>query len=126
MKIDVTRIFTFDSAHSLINYDGACANLHGHTYKLEVTVRGEKDESGMVIDFSDLKKIVKKHVLDIVDHKFLNEVLDFNTTCENMIAWMFGILDKELKTDKMFLQKLVLWETPSCFSTLEREQFLEA
>ncbi|MBN2652480.1 MAG: 6-carboxytetrahydropterin synthase QueD [Spirochaetales bacterium] len=124
MKIDVTKIFTFDSAHSLVDYDGACQYLHGHTYKLEVTVRGERDSSGMVIDFTDLKAVVKENVLDLMDHKFLNEVFDFNTTCENMIVWIFDILNRKISDNRLFLQKIVLWETPTCFATLEREQFL--
>lgn len=64
----ITKIFTFDSSHMLDGHDGKCQNLHGHTYKLEITVSddpvrgGPKD--GMVMDFTDLKAIVKQHITD--------------------------------------------------------------
>ena len=71
----ITKIFTFDSSHMLDGHDGKCQNLHGHTYKLEITVSdgiirgGPKD--GMVMDFADLKAIVKQHITDPFDHAFI-------------------------------------------------------
>lgn len=121
--IDTTKIFTFDSAHKLENYEGECKYLHGHTYKLEVTVRGTRDGRGIVIDFKDLKRIVNEEVISTVDHRYLNEIFDFNTTCENMIEWMFERLDSKLDSGSYWLQKLVLWETPTSFATLERDQY---
>ncbi len=73
-KIRLTKIFHFDTGHALAGYDGKCRNVHGHSYRLEVTVIGEpiEDKSspkfGMVIDFGDLKDIVKKHVIEDYDH----------------------------------------------------------
>ncbi len=70
-KIRVTKVFTFDMAHALFGYDGPCKNIHGHTYRLSVTLIGEQilDENnpkeGMVIDFTDFKRIVKENVIDI-------------------------------------------------------------
>lgn len=121
--IDTTKIFTFDSAHKLENYDGECKYLHGHTYKLEVTVRGLRDDRGMVIDFKDLKEIVKREAISKLDHKYLNDVLDFNTTCENMVDWIFEVLDGSISDDKKWVQSIVLWETPTSFSRMEREQY---
>lgn len=121
--INVTKIFTFDSAHKLENYDGACKHLHGHTYKLEVTVRGRTDYRGMVIDFSDLKKVTKERVVDKVDHKYLNEIFDFNTTCENMVVWIFDELNKVLNTENYHLKKIRLWETPTSYAEIEKEEF---
>ena len=72
--IRVTKSFTFEMAHALAGYDGDCHNIHGHSYKLHVTLRGMPlDESGnpkdgMVMDFSILKKLVKENVLDTYDH----------------------------------------------------------
>jgi len=69
-KIRVTKEFTFEMAHALWNYDGPCRNIHGHSYKLYVTVFGNtlldntSTKLGMVMDFSELKKIVKKYVID--------------------------------------------------------------
>ncbi|SNX54315.1 6-carboxytetrahydropterin synthase QueD [Thermoanaerobacterium sp. RBIITD] len=114
----VTKIFTFDSAHNLTKYNGKCENLHGHTYKLEVTVEGELDDEGMVIDFEILKDIVNKVIIDKLDHHYLNEVFGFNTTCENIITWMWKELKPELKSERYELYKIKLWETPTSFAEI--------
>ncbi len=73
-KIRITKQFSFETGHALYGYDGKCRNVHGHSYKLSVTVIGNpiSDSSnvkyGMVIDFSDLKKIVKEEIVDVFDH----------------------------------------------------------
>ena len=73
-SIRITKQFSFETGHALYGYDGKCRNVHGHSYKLSVTVIGEPiaDAShvkfGMVIDFSDLKKIVKEEIVDVFDH----------------------------------------------------------
>lgn len=73
-KIRITKQFTFEAGHALFGYDGKCRNVHGHSYKLSVTVIGspitEKDhvKLGMVIDFGDLKSIVKEEIIDKFDH----------------------------------------------------------
>lgn len=73
-QIRITKIFTFETGHALYGYDGKCRNVHGHSYKLYVTVIGSPISDpthvklGMVIDFSDLKKIVKDEIVDIFDH----------------------------------------------------------
>lgn len=122
-RIDTTKIFTFDSAHKLEDYDGDCKYLHGHTYKLEVTVRGKRDKCGMVIDFKDLKSSVKEEVISVMDHRYLNDIFDFNPTCENMVEWIFEKLDPKLSVGESKLQKIVLWETPTSFATLERDEY---
>ena len=72
--IGITKQFTFETGHALYGYDGKCKNVHGHSYKLSVTVIGKPitDKNnvkyGMVIDFSDLKKIVKEEIVDVFDH----------------------------------------------------------
>lgn len=73
-NIRITKLFTFETGHALYGYDGKCKNVHGHSYKLAVTVIGkpitEKNhvKLGMVIDFGDLKKIVKEEIVDVFDH----------------------------------------------------------
>ena len=73
-KIRITKQFSFETGHALYGYDGKCKNVHGHSYKLSVTVIGTPIEDradvkfGMVIDFSDLKKIVKEEIVDVFDH----------------------------------------------------------
>lgn len=139
----VTKIFSFDAAHNLTNYYGKCERLHGHTYKLEVTLEGDVQSNGMVIDFVVLKRIVKKHVLDRLDHQYLNDVLE-NPSAERVIAWIWdqlrdlprllkeemddpnlaeeikkllqdsnGELDTRTFADTLRLHELVLWETPT-------------
>jgi 6-pyruvoyltetrahydropterin/6-carboxytetrahydropterin synthase len=72
--IRITKRFNFETGHALYGYDGKCKNVHGHSYKLSVTVSGKpiNDSSnvkfGMVIDFSDLKKIVNEEIVDVFDH----------------------------------------------------------
>lgn len=72
--IRITKQFNFETGHALYGYDGKCKNVHGHSYKLSVTVSGApiSDSThvkfGMVIDFSDLKKIVKEEIVDLFDH----------------------------------------------------------
>jgi len=73
-KIRITKQFSFETGHALHGYDGKCKNIDGHSYRLDVTVIGKPvaDESnpkcGMVIDFSDLKKIAKDEIVDVFDH----------------------------------------------------------
>jgi len=72
--IRITKQFNFETGHALYGYDGKCRNVHGHSYKLSVTVSGTPIDDtshvkyGMVIDFSDLKKIVKEEIVDLFDH----------------------------------------------------------
>jgi len=73
-SIRITKQFSFETGHALYGYDGKCKNVHGHSYKLSVTVIGKpitdntNVKYGMVIDFSDLKKIVKTEIVDVFDH----------------------------------------------------------
>lgn len=73
-QIRITKLFSFETGHALYGYDGKCKNVHGHSYKLSVTVIGQPIEDrnhvkyGMVIDFGDLKKIVKEEIVDVFDH----------------------------------------------------------
>ena len=73
-QIRITKMFSFETGHALYGYDGKCRNVHGHSYKLSVTVIGSPiaDSNhvkfGMVIDFGDLKKIVKEEIVDVFDH----------------------------------------------------------
>ncbi len=76
-KIRITKQFNFEMAHALKDYDGPCRNIHGHSYELFVTVVGEpiKDvqspKNGMLIDFGDLKRIVRANIIDQLDHALL-------------------------------------------------------
>jgi len=125
--VTVTKIFTFDSAHRLDDYVGKCANLHGHTYKLEVSVKGYTDHRGIVVDFGDIKKIVNEQIIAKYDHRFLNDLMPFNTTAENMVVHFFALIDDYLKQldnpTPIALQRVRLWETPSAYAELTREDY---
>ena len=75
--IRITKEFRFEAAHALRGYDGPCKSIHGHSYELAVTVTGtpvgdkESPKTGMVMDFGDLKKIIKKNIIDSVDHSLI-------------------------------------------------------
>ena len=121
--IKTTKSFTFDAAHFLPNHKGKCSNMHGHTYRLEVTVFRDNgklinngSDEGMVIDFADLKAIVKAEVIDKMDHKVLNEVLPFRTTAENMVAHIFGVLTDKLQASGVIVDRIKLWETPDSYA----------
>ena len=79
--IRVTKIFTFETAHVLYGYDGKCKNIHGHSYKLFVTIKGKpiddinNEKNGMVLDFGDLKAIVKEEIVDEWDHGLMVNAL---------------------------------------------------
>lgn len=101
----ISKLFSFEAAHKLENYNGKCRNLHGHSYKMEISVHGKVNENGMVIDFHELKKAVKDNILDILDHSYLNEIIE-NPTAENISIWIWGKLN-----DKLNLREIKLWET---------------
>ncbi|MDB5084048.1 MAG: queD [Bacilli bacterium] len=126
-RVSVTKIFTFDSAHRLDDYVGKCANLHGHTYRLEVEMKGVPDYRGIVVDFGDIKQIVNEEIISKYDHQFLNELLPFNTTAENMVGHFFEIIDNRLQkttdTEPVELQRVRLWETPTSYAEMVREDF---
>lgn len=106
MRTRVTRSFSFEAAHQLTWHSGACKNLHGHSYRLEVTVAGELDGNGIVIDFSDLSALVQREVVDRFDHTYLNDLLP-NPTAELIAADIW----ERLTTAGAALHRIVLWET---------------
>ena len=138
-KIRVTKQFNFEAAHALWKYDGKCKNIHGHTYKLFVTVIGlpinnAKDPKlGMVIDFGDLKKITKEKIVNVFDHAvILNKnaptqgftivpemferfiTTDYQPTCENMVVDFANIIKPKLPSSvKLF--SIRLYETENSY-----------
>lgn len=114
--LTVTKEFTFDSAHFLTQYHGKCENLHGHTYKLHVTVEGELDDESMVLDFIVLKNIVKEKVLSKLDHNNLNNIFT-QPSAENILIWIWDQIKEDLEGPNYKLYELKLWETPTSFAT---------
>jgi len=139
-KIRVTKEFSFEMAHALWNYDGACRNIHGHSYRLFVTLLGVPNPDngspkfGMVLDFKDLKEIVKGPVVDFFDHSLVVyreadgdvlstirtmyekvHVFDFQPTCENLVQYIVDTIRTKLGPG-LELQAVKLYETANSFA----------
>lgn len=116
MKMSITKIVTFDAAHSLPEHRGKCAGVHGHGYRLEVTVGGAihtaGPASGMVMDFGDLDDAIERLVVDPLDHTYLNDVLDVVPTAEGIAGWAFTTL----RETGLPVQRVRLWETPTSYA----------
>jgi len=140
MKLRVSKIFDFETAHALWGYDGKCKNIHGHSYYLTVTVSGpvlneaKAVKDGMIIDFTDLKKIVKEHVVDVFDHALLLNgstphakyaevengyskiiLCDYQPTCENMLIDMVKRICEHLP-EGIVLKYAKLQETQNSYT----------
>ena len=136
--IRITKEFNFEMAHALVGHDGPCKNIHGHSYKFNVTVKGKvkngtsDSDEGMVVDFTIIKNIVKKLIVDEYDHSlvlwdkmdidnnqfsFMNKLIlvPFNPTCENLLFFYADIIKKELP-ENLELTHLMLRETPTSYA----------
>lgn len=140
-KVYVTKKFGFEAAHRLPNYKGACSNMHGHSYKLEVTLSGyiydnyDSVDKAMVLDFKTLKRIVTEKITDIYDHKLLNEFFTFPTAEIMAVSIYYDIcrslenLPYELEKSKIkdFNDKYIkvesvkLWETEDSYAEYRGE-----
>lgn len=139
-KIRVTKRFHFEMAHTLYGYDGLCRNIHGHSYYLEITLVGEPrnepihPKDGMVMDFGQIKEIVKAQIVNRFDHALMvnshvpekqkeilrqtNErfiVVDFQPTSENMVVYIADILQQHLPFG-VNLFSVRLYETATSFA----------
>jgi 6-pyruvoyltetrahydropterin/6-carboxytetrahydropterin synthase len=139
-QIRITKEFSFEAAHMLKDYDGLCKNIHGHSYKLAVTVIGNTNTDtsdpklGMVMDFGDLKKIVFENIVHVYDHALVanqDEIEDkklhlkngtgkliftpFQPTCENMVSDFARIIMEKLPSNlKLFSVRL--YETANSYA----------
>ncbi len=109
-------IDTFSAAHSLRGYRGDCERLHGHNYRVEVTVTSrELDSMGVVMDFRELKQLVKG-ILDGLDHRYLNDIEPFreqNPSAENIARHIFTALSPSIEKP-LKLHEVVVWENDTC------------
>ncbi len=145
MRIRITKVFHFEMAHALEGYDGACRHIHGHSYRLEVTVSGTPEKNsrspklGMVMDFSDIKAIVNREIVDVFDHALVvkqgyekqllcKEIDDemkvvttpYQPTSEMLICHYVDLIQDSLP-DKIQLEQLRLYETVSSYAEWKRE-----
>jgi len=104
------REFTFDAAHRLTRYHGKCENLHGHTYRMAVDIRGCPDDEGMIIDFAKVKEIVGAEIISKLDHAYLNDLLP-QPSAENIARYAFEHLAPLLKGPNYSLESVRVWET---------------
>lgn len=104
----------FAAAHNLINYQGDCENLHGHNWKVEVTVGAkELDKAGLGVDFKILKRDTKA-LLEMLDHKYLNELEPFKTvspSSENIARFLFEQLSASMNNGNVLVEKVNVWES---------------
>ena len=107
--VSITKTFGFEAAHVLPWHPGKCSRVHGHSYRLDVTVTGPTDRNGVVMDFADLGRAVTAAVVERCDHAFLNDLVD-NPTAEIMAVWIWDALREPLPG----LAEVELWETRSC------------
>ncbi|EGD47053.1 hypothetical protein Cpap_1445 [Ruminiclostridium papyrosolvens DSM 2782] len=151
-KISITKEFSWDMAHMLSNHRGLCSNLHGHTYRMQVQI-SRKDKGvledtlhsdGMVMDFSDLKAIVQRKIIEPLDHAFMfwcdtNDSVErqiaellkssgkkvasvkYRPTAEEMAASFFDVLTQELADSDIVVDKIKIWETTTSFAEVIRE-----
>jgi 6-pyruvoyltetrahydropterin/6-carboxytetrahydropterin synthase len=140
-RLTLTRIFTFDTAHSLDNYPGKCRHIHGHTYTLFVTIEGPvinengHPYDGMIMDFSDIKNWVHEAVLKKFDHFLLLRkgselskieypewdhvyLTSYQPSCENILMDISGKLLATIP-DGIRLSRVKLHETPTAFAEVE-------
>ncbi|MFT5602246.1 MAG: 6-pyruvoyltetrahydropterin/6-carboxytetrahydropterin synthase [Flavobacteriales bacterium] len=137
MKIRLTKEFDFETAHALDGYEGKCQDIHGHSYHLRITVIGEpnQDEAisdcGMVVDFGDIKSVVREFVYEEFDHRLILRdnsrfkgieksnprvrYVPYQPTCENMLVEIVDILNEKL-TDKVKLHSAFLRETANSYA----------
>ena len=136
--LQITKIFNFETAHALHGYAGKCRNLHGHSYKLHVTVSSKTPEegylggTGILMDFKDLKKLVNEKVVDKFDHRLILskaylaanpnlgelenlEIWDIEPSAENIILYIKQELLGGFPED-VELVKLVLYETSDSYA----------
>ena len=105
---------SFAAAHNLINYQGDCENLHGHNWRVELTVSArELDKAGLGIDFKILKRETNR-LLDQLDHKYLNDLEPFRTespSSENICRFLHEQLSKGLNNENVHVEKVTVWES---------------
>lgn len=116
---ELTVKTSFSSAHSIPDYNGKCAQLHGHTWQVEVAVKGEKlDQKGMLVDFKEIKAVLNKIIEDL-DHQYLNDLKPFkegriNPTAENLARYIYLHLKKVIENEmNVKLVKVCVWESPA-------------
>lgn len=131
--LSITKLFSFEAAHRISNYQGACSQVHGHSYKLQITISAEMPgENDMVLDFKILKELIQSHILALLDHSLMlkdnAENRQFFLNYPGKIYWMDSeptaermLLDISRKLEPVLpghvnLEEIVLFETETSFA----------
>ena len=132
--LTITREFRFEAAHRLYlsrlspqenqGIFGSCSKVHGHSYRLQVTLRGTANEYGLLLDFGELKRIVRQQVLNDYDHADLNALADFQDlppTAENMSEAVFRRLEPHCRGENYHLFRVSVFETADAWASREAD-----
>jgi len=111
---------TFAAGHALRNYHGKCENVHGHNYRVLVTIEGpDLDSIGLLVDFVEVKKLIHR-VVDRLDHQFINDLAPFdqiNPSAENMAKYFYDEIAAGLGTGAVRVGAVRIWETDTSSAT---------
>ena len=117
---EISVDYTFAAGHALRSYKGKCENVHGHNYKLRVTLEGaELNPTGLLIDFIDVRAAIKQ-LADRLDHHFLNDLAPFdklNPSAENIARYFSDSLEPQVKDQGLRVQSVTVWETDTTSAT---------
>ncbi|MFC4871446.1 6-carboxytetrahydropterin synthase QueD [Negadavirga shengliensis] len=136
--LSITKIFTFEAAHRISNHPAACSQLHGHSYKLHVTIGAEEPgDDDMLMDFKELKTLVQHNVIDKLDHSLMLKNIpshlqtyanaekvfwmDHEPTAERLVLWIAQVI-KPLLPSKVNLNGLKIYETETCYVNWENNK----
>lgn len=111
---------SFSAAHQLRGYKGKCENMHGHNWKVQISVMSEDlNDIDLVIDFHELKKMARD-VIAPLDHAYLNDIFPFtekNPSSENMAKWIFDCMKKKIADDAIRVSAVTVWESDTASAT---------
>ncbi|HEV2350326.1 MAG TPA: 6-carboxytetrahydropterin synthase QueD [Terriglobia bacterium] len=117
---EISAEYTFAAGHALRGYKGKCENVHGHNYKVQVTVEGERLNSiGLLMDFVDLRAAIKG-LVDRLDHRFLNDLPPFdqlNPSAENLAKYFYDGLEPQVRDQGSRVSAVKVWETDTTSAT---------
>ncbi|MGO8736346.1 MAG: 6-carboxytetrahydropterin synthase QueD [Terriglobia bacterium] len=120
MIFEISVEYTFAAGHALRNYKGKCENVHGHNYKVRVTLAGDKlNAAGLLIDFVDLRAEIKA-LTEKLDHRFLNDIPPFdqlNPSAENLAKYICEGIEAQARNQGLQVHGVTVWETDTTSAT---------
>lgn len=124
MPFEISTDETFSAAHMIAGYEGDCSKLHGHNWRVRVTVRAEKSPAtGLTFDFRKLRTLLKE-ILGTLDHTVLNDLAPFkdvNPTAETIAEWCYGELARRIDQPGASVSRVEVWESDRSCAAFTRE-----